>query len=107
MTPSQKKYNLTDSVVFKIKSVWVEYQWKTECVNNIPVLKKTNVLQMVISYDYEKDSLRYLLMEDKVSGKYLGDELSFYYENQDTVCLMLVDDKHNDSVLDSLLLFKK
>ena len=107
MTPSQKKYNLTDSVEFKIKSVWVEYQWKTECVNNIPVLKKTNVLQMVISYDYEKDSLRYLLMEDKVSGKYLGDELSFYYENQDTVCLMLVDDKHNDSVLDSLLFFKK
>jgi len=107
MTPSQKKYNLTDSVMFKIKSVWVEYQWKTECVNNIPVLKKTNVLQMVISYDYEKDSLRYLLMEDKVSGKYLGDELSFYYENQDTVCLMLVDDKHNDSVLDSLLFFKK
>jgi hypothetical protein len=44
MTPSQKKYNLTDSVVFKIKSVWVEYQWKTECVNNIPVLKKILLL---------------------------------------------------------------
>lgn len=102
------KYQFHDTgISFNIKNVWVEDAWGYECENYDAVIKKLGYKQVVVNVDYKKTDSIYnysLMVEDFTHCAYIGSQLSFIYNEEDTFILLFtwMEDFTNYRIIDTV-----
>ena len=101
LAPDKSIFHLDSGLVLKIKSVWVENNWKYECINNKAEIIKDSSFQLVVDAEYDGDAINsgYWL-----GNNHLGAVLDYNYSGQDTVTLSLSKDK---SIVDTITFVRR
>jgi hypothetical protein len=108
MTCSKKVFYLDSGSTFKIKDVWIESDWKYECIKNKLTVIKNDLQQLVIDGEFNgripQSRYHYVLwVENGSHGGVLGSRLSFIYSNEKKVILNLRMEK---KTIDSITFYK-
>ena len=107
--PDKLHFQLDSRLVFNIKNVWVENNWRYECIDNRAEVVKDSTYQFVIDAEYEGNAI---LSEYWLGNNHLGSVLRFDYAGQDTLEFALCKDTSytltkNSLTVDSIVFIKR